>query len=356
MKFTVHNIRSISKADMDIDGLTLVLGQNQSGKTTLLNTVAALMLGERNLYGATAKDASPVLRKGEEVASAQLAHGGSNPWSNRLIWPAYDHGTVGTTPPSNEITLGRVDPAGDFKPKEWAAFVRQISGAGGIKRQDIEKSLGEITQDRGGCGEEFQGLMSLLKQGWDVAAKHAEDKRTEARRRWEKITNERFGASKADGWAAEGYTHDEDIERLEKHIAELEAAARKADVKAELLDTDIPTLKADILERGGQSNALGHDLEALRRREAELQKALSFYPHTDPLACPHCGAMVEIKSGKIAKHEQGEHVRGSDEHKQLVTKLGEVQTDIEAKSDERGKLVAMNTADQALLKRLEKVV
>ena len=71
MKLTMHNIRSIQTAEIQLDGpLTLIMGQNQSGKTTLLNTVAALMLGERNLYGATAKDATPVLREGTEVASA----------------------------------------------------------------------------------------------------------------------------------------------------------------------------------------------------------------------------------------------------------------------------------------------
>lgn len=356
MKLTMHNIRSIQTAEIQLDGpLTLIMGRNQSGKTTLLNTVAALVLGERNLYGATAKDAAPVLREGETVASASLeiGDGGSQgDFASGLIWPAYDHQTNGTPPPANEITLGRVDPAGDFKPKDWAAFVRQISGAGKIKNQTILDALIDVGQF-GKFEEEIDQTIKILKQGWDVAAKHCEDKRLAARRRWEKATGEKFGTSKADGWTAEGcggvMPTDDDIDALEVEISTLKAELSRSLAMDEIGAADAEAVREEIKAQADAANKLTGKIEQLKTEEGRIRSELSQYPQSGPLCCPHCQREVELKGGTLTKYVEGQFVRGSDAHNDLVARLEKVSAEYAKLAEEKGTLVAERTANQSVL-------
>ena len=291
----------------------------------------------------------------------EIGDGGSQgDFASGLIWPAYDHQTNGTPPPANEVTLGRVDPAGDFKPKDWAAFVRQISGAGKIKNDQVMNKL-KVLAGETWTGE-IEGLMAILKQGWDVAAKHCEDKRLAARRRWEKATGEKFGTSKADGWTAEGYdeagealqdprlkTRDDVIAHAEVTISTLKAELSRSLAMDEIGAADAEAVREEIQAQGDAANKLTGKIEQLRAEEGRIRSELSQYPQSGPLCCPHCQREVELKGGTLAKYVEGQFVRGSDAHNDLVDRLEKVSAEYAKLAEEKGTLVAERTANQSVL-------
>lgn len=352
MKLIINNIRSLSKVDIDFDSLTLITGANQSGKTTLLNTVSALMLGEKNLYGATAKDASPVIKTGTETASAQLNSSETDDddiaiWSSSMIWPRYDASGHGVAPPANEITMGRVDPAGQYDAKQWADFIRKICNAGGLKIGAVKAEMEKLEAS----DDQVTRVMTSLKSGWDDAAKHCETERRRARRDWESATGEKFGATKSD-WQADGYVPDDDPEKLAVELEALKAELTRATVSEEMAGGDVDDLKSKILAMGEESNKIGGKIELIRKRQADLEDQIRHYPTTDPLSCPDCGVLLELKAGKLEPHEPSKYVRGSDEHNALISELDAVKADYDELAQQRGTITANIEADNIVFKKL----
>lgn len=354
MQFTVHNVRSIRSADITIEDLTLVCGPNLAGKTTLLNTAAALMLGDRQLYGATQKDAQSVVSEGADIASARIvaaAAGGDMPdWSTGMIWPKCDHTENGERPPANAVTMGKINPVADFDAKQWAGFVRSIAGGGGITSQQISEEI-EATCGKGDAriGE----VLDTLKQGWDAVTKLCDDRRNSARKAWEGATGEKFGTTKAKGWRHESDVNGADPAELGKRLAALEEEHSRALVSEELGTRNADELHKLMMTQGEQSNRIGGKLAKLRTEIAETQHELSFFPHSDPLNCPCCGVVLELKGGTLSEHKAGAYVRNSDAHKALIEQLDDQQAMEKKITAERGTICAELRANESVLARLK---
>ena len=205
MNFTLQNVRSLKSAELNGGGITLVTGRNNSGKTSLMNAVAAAFLGDAKIYGATKADASHVIRKGEANASVRVSSGvqengedSPETWGRGLVWPfegdIIEHGVA---PPADEITMGRVDPAHDFDKKQWADFIRKICGPDAkVGWADVDAALQGEHYVKQWAFEVRQALTSVaLISAAAMCANRAKD----ARRAWEKATGERFGTDKANG-------------------------------------------------------------------------------------------------------------------------------------------------------------
>ena len=51
MKFRIRNVGKVSRADIEADGITVIAGYNNTGKTTILRSVDVILKTYQNLAG-----------------------------------------------------------------------------------------------------------------------------------------------------------------------------------------------------------------------------------------------------------------------------------------------------------------
>ena len=345
-QFTVdiNHFRSIAKAQVTVNKIALVMGFNTSGKTSIFNAVAATFLGDRKVYGATAKDLGSVIPEHDDVASVAL---NGEKWERVGVWPG-EWMETGQAPHVNEVVLGMVDPASDYEAKQWASFLRDISGADAkLAWEDIEAAL-----PKDGDKADIDVIKKVMASGWDAAAKHCKDKAMAQQRQWKAVTGENWGKDKSEGWVCDGFAGDAPGE-LDQEIKKLADELAHSRSREEVAGGQIGDLKAHYDEMAAEQSGVAASIEVLRPKIAEAQTLLSHYPSSDPLECPDCSAKLELKAGKLSLHKPSQYVRGSKEHLDLISRLDAHKKHYDVLAAKNGQLVPMMEADRTMIKKLE---
>ena len=349
MKIEIDNVRSIREARIEARGITLVTGDNMSGKTSILRSVAAALMGNPSIYGARKKNSSGVISAGSASASVMVT---GDDWSAGVRWPECEPVGV-STPAASAVTMGVVSPAGSFSADQWATFIRGIAAGNGGDGQDvidgIEASLRKSWPDRSVAIDE---IMADAKFGLDAVERDAKKRATSAKRDWERATGERYGTAKADGWMAEGWK-EINIEEEAKRLTKLEDSLRIASTKDITNSKSAEQLSCMTRELADKSNRLTSKLEVLRMDLRRDQREISFFPHSAPLECPCCGEKVQLRQNKLEKHEKSELEYGSERHVELTRNIEETSKKIKSLGAEKSKVTAELDATRRMLASIE---
>ena len=310
-KITVSNFRGIRRAEFEAAGITLLAGHNGSGKSSLLQGIAAATTGVLIPIDKLTKGRSNELifdGDGEQAlrlreASITVASGIG---SSTVTYPAGTRASEGKPFDLSKIAAGVdsliYDPITD-KPHTDAERVQMISELVQCepRYEDLLEALSAMNMNP----EHIKRLWQTIKaQGWDSAYDGAKNKGKEIKGEWKAITGGNYGTQVAENWLPDAWTDDlktETADTLTAVIAECKSWVNAAIADQAVGDAEIARLRAAAEQLPGLQTLLDmsqKQLPGLRKNEKLLQdklESIAVAQTEATTACPHCGKPVVIK-------------------------------------------------------------
>lgn len=321
MRAIITNFRGISKADLQLSGITLVFGPNSSGKSSIAHGLAAALSGNPiPLSDMKKTDAGMLVHAGTgkggvviETADGKL----SVDYPQAKVKTQANPDAAEYAPPAASAFALGMQSLVDLDPKRFAAtlieYLRAAPTPEDIARAAKVIGLSDVRPpEREGKTQPSQ--IELLQQrvadlGWDGAYTHCKDLGVKMKGRWEGLTGERYGTSKADSWLPKGWATNLEgasEERLQADQTQaqefLEAAIATGAVdedrramleqKAALAEehrAGVDAAKDKLAEATAAASARKTELDGLPRPSASQAIA----------TCPHCNNHVVIAGGKL---------------------------------------------------------
>lgn len=207
MTLEVKDFRRIKEARIEIrDGVTLLVGQNGQGKSSLLCAAAICATRCADVAGVLKREYPDLIHNSGKAASATLSVGAD---STTVKWPA---GKL-------DGTLGRVASSMACGMINWAAISindRRSLLTDALRRrgmefmpslEDLDKGLA-VFVDRNvpDWTRNFMSGNMSLPDAWNRAALHAQTRATQDKGAWREVTGgETYGEVKAASWVPVGY-------------------------------------------------------------------------------------------------------------------------------------------------------
>jgi len=326
MKIHINNYRGVSSADIDLSRIALVAAPNGSGKTSVAQAVAAVLTGEAvPVNGVKKSQAGLLVRSGTAAGGATIT---TDAGTTEIKWPGASSKAHGA-PPAASVYAAGLRSIVDLDDKTRIQVLTDYLLAKPTKA-DLEKALAPMNLPAGTADK----LWALIEStGWDGAYNQAKEKGAKLKGQWEFITNDNYGAKKADTWIPAGYdaalegaaedtlkavitdardaleaaiaTNAIDGSERQK-LAELagmvpeRTAAVEAAKAVKVDDTELQNLKqqlADGQKMVADGTRIVEDLRAeVKRLETPAEKS---HP-SDRMFCPDCKTMLYV-SGKVLK-------------------------------------------------------
>lgn len=305
LEISVRDYRGIERADIDLNRIALVAGQNEAGKSSLAEAVQAALTGTPIIPdGVTKKDAKYLVRDGADKGHATVKNHDKE-IAISVSWPSCDaligEGEKGW---SSLFAVGRKHLV-DFTGRERAKVLARY-----IDSEPAHEDLASAMSDLGYGDKAIDRVwQSIVDSGWDGIYTRAREYSTELKGKWGEITGEKWGKRKAEGWTPDDW-HDElkeqGADRLQEAVVEQEgwlekAIARRAvdgAEKARIEDeaSKVPHLKGNYEEALAEQTEARKNLEALKNSEPEI-------PDRATLVCPKCKVWLATdKAGQLIEH------------------------------------------------------
>lgn len=304
MNISIQNFRGCSRAEIVLEKITLVAGENAAGKTSVAQAVSAALTGDPvPVSGVTKATAGCLVRSGTAAGHVEVCGAEG---MVRIDYPKAAVNSEGTPPFASEFAAGLVCVL-DLPSRERAEVLSRYLRAEPT-REDLEARLNQIKELK---PEHIDHVWRRIEEGgWDGAHAQAKEKGAKMKGQWEQITGERYGTKKADGWIPEGWSADLDganAADLEAGLVDARAvlegciAAEAVDeARIEALQKDaaqVPTLEKTVA-------AAEEQVADLEKALAELRKVAAGLPPAEDvpsLACPHCSQPVLFERGVLVK-------------------------------------------------------
>lgn len=289
MKIRARNFRRLVEANLEIDKLCLVAGQNDQAKTSFLQAIAAALAREPvGQFEIGKKDAALLVHDGADNAYIEISNDES---SVALDWPACALKAVGTHPPqASPVALGMTSIA-TIPVKERAAALEPYMNAAPT-RDDLAKAVSDGYEP-----ETLDRLWNLIERdGWNAVHAAQIQQRQKTAGAWQQVTGETFGSVKAKSWQPKEWrrgldeTTDEELEQrcktadqiLEEAIAANAVDAAKVAEMQELV-ASLPDLQ---IKKDQAEIRYGNAVRARQKLPPASRET--------GLPCPHCGGLLVI--------------------------------------------------------------
>ena len=308
MKAIVKGFRGVARANISISPIALVLGDNEAGKSSLCQAIAAALTNSgipfvrpRPGKGGEVsqliqkKDSRIVVRDGADSGSAAVI-GDTDQDGTAMAWPSLRAKCSGRAPMASLYATGLIG-FSDLEPRDRAAELGRI-----LK---IDPTKDELAATTAVSAEQIDKVWPKVEElGWDGAAEYFATIATKKKGAWEQITGERYGKDKAKEWEPVGW--DPSIGAMSS--AELEAAVDLAKARADAA-IHVDAVSAAEIARLDQLAKLVDALQpAALLAEQEAERAdteehaaranLDAFPHPEEIGngqpCPACGASLHI--------------------------------------------------------------
>ena len=334
-RFSVSDFMGARRADFDVSGITLLVGDGGASKSSLLRAIGAVTTGETiPVKGIKKSEALRLVRSGAEKGRVEWAGEG---FKQTASYPkaevTLDKGGEATPPAVSLYAAGLVDlldkplkdraavlypllkaepthvdllnEMRDLSASEVAALLnpQECDQLPSEKEAEVMTGL-KLNPERG----EDQRLYRLLTKTWKaikdkgwntVYADHA-SAATDAKRDWKKVTQQTWGAVAGETWLPEGYD-----DSLHTHsLADLEAAARAAQTKLEAAIKAEGAGEAVLADLQAKAALIGPRTKEHADAAAESTKQEKAWQEfstrsnpmvpTEPIPCPHCNQGVSI--------------------------------------------------------------
>jgi len=302
MKLTLENFRRIKRAEFDISGVTLIVGHNEAGKSTVAQAFAAALSSQPVvLEGLLKKQAGGLVRDGEKSATVTLEDGQH---TTSIKYPACTiSGDHRVYMDSWRYAFGLAKFAKQDKKTMLSLFTDAVSNQ--LSQEDIRREIETTAKESGVLLYEnvFDGI-NLLK--WDESQFYFTEKARELKSDWRHVTGQNWGAAVADVWQPEGLNKDATEDLLLQAVAHTEASVEAAIANTAVSADERKRLTEDaakyddlLKQHQGQKNIIAAAqgaLEALREQLDALPKPVVV---TTPMQCPSCLAALVVESGKL---------------------------------------------------------
>lgn len=311
---TIAEVLGLSRADINFAGVTLVAGNNATGKSTLADCISMAFLGT---------PARVSLKKELD----QLLHDDA---AKGRITISYNEGES-----TAEFRLPKGEHhADEFAGMQFLPFVLKPSKFAELTEDERRTLLFQLTNckvsskiiiqklvDRGIDETLATDFAINWKTGFPAAAKEAYARATTAKGSWGQITGQKWGSVVAEDWKApkpEGKCPTEaelqammaehekvaaEVEKGQQYVGALEAK-RAASASYVQRKQAVEELAGQIGRRKAKQAATEKDL---KKREEELpslvEELATLQAGSIPVPCPCCGEQLRINGGALEKFQ-----------------------------------------------------
>lgn len=365
MRVKIKDVLGVKQADVALDGAGIVLvgGDNGAGKTSLMQAVSAVILGQWPLRGVGKKaGVGALVRDGAGEGSAW------GTWQNGGVRILYgpqgaDVQTQGQPQanPTGPIALGSTPFMGLSAETRYEVLLEvwdaepTFSDLQAWSRQHPAAGIDPDDKD----GAEALGLLwdDIETHGWPAMAKRYDGDQRRLQGNWQEVTKERWGEKKRIGWTPAGlfsgveYSVDEQAAAVQEARARVDAILASRAVGAAEIDrlraaaSVLPDIENRL--RGAEAMRAGRVADVDRLAE----EADKFPRPTDPrlnVVCPHCGGGIipkRVQSG-IVVEKIGQRMTIREYEAALAEHERVMQQFLVAQEDER-KIAAEIVATEA---------
>lgn len=310
---SVTNVLGCSSgyAKVPSSGVVLVAGVHASGKSSFLEAIRLLAIGDSERAPRAVKDWRQLLTDGEQSGQVILVS---------------DEGTMGLTLPQGAATGKPLSetPAikvamgatlfSAMKPGDRIGLLRQLAGG----TSGAEKVILKRLEERGHGDGYLNRIGPLLKSGLEAAEKEAIGMARETKGAWRAITGDNYGSAKAASWApagtpplAEGTDFQEAISKANKSVQDTEralSAAERALGQVEGVPIDeLENLRTAAARYGELEDVRLQAERAHRDAQARVEAAELLVREAatqrSGLLCPHCEQPVRLENGELLKND-----------------------------------------------------
>jgi len=304
MRLHVQNFMGVKRANIDISGLTLIVGPNWQGKSSIAMAAAAALTGEILPYkDLLKKHAQEIVTEGAETAVVFLEDLEQN--QIRLDYPTCTRSSKGDKVPKASAIAAGLQSLIDMDHKERAKILGKFLGAE-LSRTDVEIELLEL-------GAKQTAIFGICEEvelkGADGARETFRERGAKLKGRWEQVTGVKD--YKSSDWIPAYWTPDMATateDELQRHVDRakreyedmLKVEAITESEKAQLLE-----LAAGKPEAERKAKAAGeayHEAEQIVEKALVAMEAHKVVTEIEPRqSCPHCAGLLTVDKNKIIR-------------------------------------------------------
>ena len=292
MQLTVENFRGIKHASLKLSsGITLIAGQNGSGKTSIIQALQCLVTGETlPISGLKKKDAKALVNDSDKSGRAMLDW--CTEGETEIKWPSckVTGPSFKCSPYAAGFALPATIPAKDLT---------EILGVLPTK----EEFLAEVPTLDTDLSEKIWETVTTV--GWDNAHSQSITSGRDLKRDWEKLSGENWGVEKAVAWAPVDFV-DKSIyelqtgllsaEKMYHHAIKSEAFDEKEKQELEKLASELDDAKAKIK---GINTMISSNWEELTKAQSLLQELPGILNEQQGYECWKCGTYGVLLNGTL---------------------------------------------------------
>ena len=332
MIISIHDFRSVDRAEIELGLLTLVAGRNASGKSSICMAAAATLTQDAMACGLAKKDAYQLIRSGATVAAASLK---SDDGAVDISWPAATV-TLRGTPPRISRNAAGIDRFTAMRTDDRARLIETSLGAAPT-RDDLAAAIGKVTDAL---------WQKVEADGWDVCHDAAKRRGAEMKGAWREVTGEQYGASKAEAWKVEETAPAEE-DLIKARLARTKAIEAEAASKfAKDGESRLAELTADREKLVAAVTSATDDLDAA----LHARQSVAAIDGSSGAPCPWCGKGVRRVSGSLTlQYERVDLVHDPKENEKRQVEINALDKALtEAKQTSSDAAAALAKADAAI--------
>lgn len=311
---TISEVLGLSRADIHFAGITLVAGNNATGKSTLADCISMAMLGTPS-------------RVSMKKELGQLLHDDA---AKGRVTISYDEGE-GTA----EFRLPKGEHhADEFTGMQFLPYVLNPSKFAELTADERRTLLFQLTNCKASSKVIIQKLVGRgidetlatdfainWKTGFPAAAKEAYARATAAKGAWRQITGQTWGSVVAEDWKAEPPEGKcptaKDLDDLMAKHADVQAEVEKGQLYVGGLEgkrqasesfverkTSAAETADQLVRRQAKQTATEKDLKSHETELPSLVEELAtLQAGSVPVPCPCCGEQLRINGGTLEKFQ-----------------------------------------------------
>lgn len=322
----IKNLFGIRELSLDTAApVQLFAGPNGAGKSSIQNAVRLALVGAPSRV-TLKKDYAAMIHDGAKKASVSVGVDGAS-YGMDLPKGAASHIDNQYLPLVLEPSRFASMPADERR--------KILFGLSGVKigADEVRARL-----KRRGCDlTRAEKIISLLRSGFPAACTQAKSYATEAKGAWRTVTGETYGSDKAEGWEpkVDALQDTSELPQLRDRLSALDGQIEEAQLEVggllalEKQRSEAIEKRRELGEKCKDINRHLIAMESAQRRVEEQEKvverltaASATEDHHDPIACPHCGGMVEIVDGALIEFA-GRSIFDAQPDAQAAVKLKE---------------------------------
>lgn len=360
LQFIVRNYRKIISADIDLSALTLIGGKNGAGKTSLIDAIRSVAVGEYNPFkDITKKEISMLVRSGSPSGHAEIKDGESQA---RIDLPKCEYSTKGKINKLSCIATG-IDSFADMKTVDRINYIVDMMDAS-PKDSDLITELKKTSifkpDDTIGESDLFKRLWEeITTNGWDNAYKLAREKGVKYKNIWEDTTGQKtYGVRIAEQWTPPEW--DPELEKSKEVDLIAEVNKNKEWLEAAIKETAVSDVETERLTAiHGQLETIKKRIDLTRTKQTVVEKEivqkktrireLSTAAEMRGLLCPKCNTKLTFTNGELKIIPESEYKKASKDKAETE----QLSKDVECLQVQNRELIEIFGQERSALKVAE---